>query len=58
MRKRKHNGLIHDPKAVEMVDSLDYDQLLRAMSLIRRREIESYRLNRYRVGDPDRTVTP
>ncbi|AZQ39182.1 hypothetical protein EJ357_41855 [Streptomyces cyaneochromogenes] len=31
--------------------------LLRAMTVLRRREIESYRLNRCRVGDPDRTVT-
>ncbi|SDP54949.1 O-Methyltransferase involved in polyketide biosynthesis [Streptomyces sp. cf386] len=31
--------------------------LLRAMAVIRRREIESYRLNRYRVGDPAPTAT-
>lgn len=31
--------------------------LLRAMTVIRRRDIEAYRLNRYRGGDPDRRVT-
>ncbi|GAA4059969.1 hypothetical protein [Streptomyces shaanxiensis] len=36
---------------------VDRQDVLRAMTVLRRREIESYRLNRYRVGDPDRIVT-
>ncbi|MGW6735499.1 class I SAM-dependent methyltransferase [Streptomyces sp. NPDC055013] len=43
--------------AVRSAVPLPVRLLLRAMTVIRRRDIDAYRLNRYRVGDPERTVT-